>query len=118
VPASLAGRYGALVEQIPIVYIEGSERVDGEKGIFSAARQASARVGAVAADELAAHLSSVCRQLSATFNAVQRSSDAFDLDSFEVTLDIAASGEVRLIGSVSAEMRGGLKLTFTRRPAQ
>jgi hypothetical protein len=104
------------VEQIPIVYLEGSERVDGEKGIFGAARQASARVGAVAAGELAEHLASVCRQLSSTFNAVQRSADAFDLDSFEVTLDITASGQVRLIGSVSSELHGGLKLTFTRRP--
>jgi hypothetical protein len=41
-----------------------------------------------------------------------RKSPRFQLESFEVTVEISAGGEIRMIGSVSTEIKGGLKLIF------
>ena len=38
----------------------------------------------------------------------------YDLHSIELAIDITAKGEVRLIGSLSTELTGGLKLVFIR----
>lgn len=99
---------------IPIVYTD--DRPDGEKGLFSAARTLSSRVGAISSGDLAANLSSVCARLAEVFQSAQRATGGFALDEFEVTLELSAGGEVRLVGSASAEFRGGIKLVF-RRPA-
>lgn len=98
---------------IPVVYLDDS--VDGEKGLFSAARQMPARLGVLDPDELSRNLSTVCARLAGAFRSAQEAADSFDLDAFEVTMELTAKGEVRLIGSVSSEIRGGLKLTFRRR---
>lgn len=83
---------------IPVVYID--DPVDGEKGIFGAVRQLPARLGVLDSDELAHNLSVVCARLAAAFRSAQEAAGAFDLEEFEVTLDLTAKGEVRLIGSV------------------
>ena len=98
---------------IPILYLD--DPVDGEKGLFGPARQASGRLGVLDSDELARSLSMMCARLTGAFRSAQQAAGAFDLDAFEVTLDLTAKGEVRLIGSVSSEIHGGVKLTFRRR---
>ena len=100
-------------DTLPVIYLEAP--ADGEKGIFGTARAAAAHVGDLPVEALIANLSAVCAKLSAVFGAAEHAADAFDLDCFEVTLDLTASGEVRLIGSVSTQVHGGLKLTFRRR---
>jgi hypothetical protein len=99
---------------IPIVYID--DRPNGEKGLFSAAQSLSTKIGVIRSGDLAANLSSVCSHLAEVFQSAQRATGGFALDEFEVTLELTAGGEVRLIGSASTEFRGGIKLVF-RRPA-
>jgi hypothetical protein len=98
---------------IPILYLDGP--VDGQKGLFGPSRPVSGRLGVLASNELAHNLSMVCERLTSAFRSAQQAAGAFDLDAFEVTLDLTAKGEVRLIGSVSSEIHGGVKLTFRRR---
>jgi hypothetical protein len=98
---------------LPIVYLDD---LDGEKGLFSGARSLSTRIGSISGGDLAANLSTVCSRLAEVFRSAQRATGEFALEEFEVTLDLTASGEVRLIGSASAELHGGIKLVF-RRPA-
>ncbi|HEX6684256.1 MAG TPA: hypothetical protein VF062_15740 [Candidatus Limnocylindrales bacterium] len=101
---------------LPVITID-EEPVAGEKGLFSAAQRASGHVGALDPNVVAGNLTSLCEQLSDMVDAAAAAaSGAFELDCFEVSLDISARGEVRLIGSVSSEIRGGMTLTFRRRP--
>ncbi len=96
---------------IPIIY---SDEAAGEKGIFSGSKGMPARIGQVDSDELGQNLSTICTRLAEAFRKTQEATGAFDLDEFEVTLDLSAKGEVRVIASVSSEIRGGLKLVFRR----
>ncbi|MCA2215449.1 Pepco domain-containing protein [Jidongwangia harbinensis] len=97
---------------IPIVYVD--ERVDGEKGLFSAAQAAATKVGAVSVGELSGNLRAMCGRLGEMFAATRELSGEFELDEFEVILELTAKGEVRLIGSASTEVKGGVKLIFRR----
>ncbi|MEV6911887.1 hypothetical protein [Amycolatopsis sp. NPDC051071] len=97
---------------IPIIWTDPA--VDGEKGLFSTARQVAGRIGELDSEELARNLSAVCSRLANAFRQAAAASDAFELDAFEVNLDLSAKGEVRLVGSVSSEIKGGVKLVFRR----
>jgi hypothetical protein len=102
-----------LTSGIPIIYID-DETPNGEKGLFSSQTQLADRLGWVDSGDLTQNLSSMCTRLSSAFRKAQQSAGEFELDEFEVTLDLTATGEVRLVASVRAEIRGGLKLTFRR----
>ncbi|WP_240490761.1 hypothetical protein [Amycolatopsis vancoresmycina] len=97
---------------IPIVWVDPG--VDGEKGLFSTARQVAGRIGELDSEELARNLSAVCSRLANAFRRAGEASEAFGLDAFEVNLDLTAKGEVRLVGSFSSEIKGGVKLVFRR----
>ncbi|MDI1463603.1 hypothetical protein QEZ54_21705 [Catellatospora sp. KI3] len=99
---------------LSVITVDGTP-ADGEKGLFSAARRAAAHVGVLDAGVLAGNLSAVCDQLGQLVAAAETTRGGYELESFEVSLDVSATGEVRMIGSVSSEIRGGITLTFRRR---
>jgi len=99
-------------EAIPVIYV--GDPVDGEKGLFSAARELPARLGMLNPDKFGQNLAAVCGRLAASFRTVGELTESFEVESFEVSLDLTAKGEVRLIGSASSEIRGGIKITFRR----
>ena len=99
---------------IPIIY---SDDAAGEKGLFSDSKGMSARIGQIDSDELGQNLATICTRLAKAFRKAQEAAGSFDVDEFEVTLDLSAKGEVRVIASVSSEIRGGLKLVFRRHQA-
>jgi hypothetical protein len=101
---------------IPIVYVDGP--AVGEKGLFGAAGHVVVRSAVVDSGELADNLSAVCGRLTDAFQRADDGTRAFELDTVEVTLDLTAKGQVRMIASVSSEIRGGLKLVFRRRAGQ
>ncbi len=103
-------------EDVISIVVSDLDRPEGEKGIFSGARDAAARVTDVSATTLAANLSAFCAGIWTAIDAVPVPHGTFRLDSFEVTADVTAGGEIRLIGSVQAQARGGIKLVFTRAP--
>lgn len=47
-------------------------------------------------------------------DASQSQSKKYSLDEIEVSVDISASGSIKLIGSVEVGASSGLKLTFKR----
>lgn len=97
---------------IPIVYVDSAT---GEKGLFSSSAQLAACAGVVNAEDLAENLAALCERLSAAFRRVHDAAGAFEMESVEVTLDLTAKGQVRLVASVSSEVKGGMKVVFKRR---
>jgi hypothetical protein len=72
------------------------------------------KVGTVSSDVLAKNLQSFCEEIGEAFDGVSTAVKNYQLDSVEITVQVSASGEVRMIGGVSAELTGGLKLIFSR----
>jgi hypothetical protein len=86
----------------------------GEKGFFDASRRMVDRVGTVSSDVLAENLQSFCEEIGEAFDGVSTVVKNYQLDSVEITVQVSASGEVRLVGGASTELTGGLKLIFSR----
>ena len=100
---------------IPVVTADFGP-IEGEKGIFSGARDVATRVVNIDATIIGANLSAFCAAIWTAIDAVPVPHGTFRLDSFEVTADLTAGGEIRLLGSVRAQASGGIKLIFTRVP--
>jgi hypothetical protein len=103
--------------QEPVITLRyaDDEQADGEKGLFGASRQAVMRTTEVTTGALSVNLSAFCDQMAGLVEAAAvspRKSPRFELESFEVTVEVSAGGEIRMIGSVSTEIKGGLKLIF------
>jgi hypothetical protein len=99
---------------ITLRYVD-DEQTEGEKGLFGASRQAVTRTTTVTAGVLSANLSAFCEQMAGLVESAAMPPDKssrFELESFEVTVEVSAGGEIRMIGSVSTEIKGGLKLIF------
>ena len=89
------------------------EHRPGEKGFFDARRMVD-RVGTVSSDVLAKNLQSFCEEIDKAFDGVETALRNYQLDSVEITVQVSATGEVRMVGGASAQLTGGLKLTFSR----
>jgi hypothetical protein len=68
----------------------------------------------VSSDVLAKNLQSFCEEISEAFDGVTTAVKNYQLDSVEITVQVSATGEVRLVGGASAQLTGGLKLIFLR----
>jgi hypothetical protein len=90
------------------------EHQPGEKGFFDASRRLADKVGTVSSDVLAKNLQSFCEEIGEAFDGVSTVVKNYQMDSVEITVQVSASGEVRLIGGASTELTGGLKLIFSR----
>lgn len=101
------------MDELPIVTVDWAP-VDGEKAAFGRTRDAVARVSSVGAAQLAANMARLCRQVGDVFAHASAEAGELELKSVEVTVEITAGGELRLIGAVSSQVKGGLKLVFTK----
>jgi len=90
------------------------EQQSGEKGIFDASRRLVDKVGYVSSDVLAKNLQSFCEEIGEAFDGVSTVVKNYQLDAVELTVQVSATGEVRLVGGASAQLTGGLKLIFSR----
>lgn len=99
--------------KILIIYDE-AEQQEGIKGPLSTTRQMVKKLGRLDTDELANNLNSFCKQIGEIFDGVTTSVKNYELQSFELTVDVTAKGEIRFVGSVGGELKGGLKLVFIR----
>jgi hypothetical protein len=99
---------------VTVVYVD-YEGEEGEKAIFGSVRRMITRVGTLDATDLADNLEAFCRQMGTVFERVSTTIHQYELQSFEVALEVTAKGEVRFIGSAASEVKGGLKLLFARR---
>lgn len=71
-------------------------------------------VGEVPLNTLTQSLSAFTVEMDKILGDAQSESKKYILEEIEVSVDISASGSIRLIGSVEAGASGGLKLTFKR----
>jgi hypothetical protein len=90
------------------------EHQPGEKGFFDASRRLADKVGTVSSDVLAKNLQSFCEEIGEAFDRVSTVVKSYQLDAVEITVQVSASGEVRLVGGASTQLTGGLKLIFSR----
>ena len=90
------------------------EHQAGQKGLFDASQRLADKVGTVSSDVLAKNLQSFCEEIGEAFDGVSTVVKNYRLDSVEITVQVSASGEVRLVGGASTELTGGLKLIFSR----
>ncbi len=97
------------------IIVEDDIRNVGGKGLLSDTLDAARRVVSVDPSALAERFNSLCLDLDGMLQHVSGSVGAFSLHSFEVQIELTAKGELRLIGCVGSEAKGGLKLTFQRR---
>ena len=97
---------------ISIVYDE-EEQEEGAKGPLST--KLVRKIGKLDTKRLAENLSDFCKQIGKTFENVTTKVKNYELQSFELSVDITAKGEVRFIGNIGGEIKGGLKLVFTKR---
>jgi hypothetical protein len=98
---------------ITIISSEFEQR-PGEKDIFDASRRLAEKVGTVSSEVLANNLQSFCEGIGEAFDGVTTVVKNYQLDSVEITVQVSASGEVRLVGGASTQLTGGLKLIFSR----
>jgi hypothetical protein len=100
---------------VQIIYQETvAPRDDTAKGLFANENQVVTRVANLDVNQFSANLEAFCKQIGSAFASIPTLVDSFELDSFELTLDVTAKGEVRFIGSVGTEIKGGLKIVFRR----
>jgi hypothetical protein len=102
-----------MTDELPVVTVDWAP-VDGEKAVFGRARDAVAQVSSVGAAQLAANMTRLCRQVGEVFAEASAAAEKLELKSVEVTVEVTASGELRLVGAVSSQIKGGLKLVFTK----
>jgi pantoate kinase len=92
------------------------ERQPGNKGFFDASQRFADKVGTVSSEVLAKNLQSFCEEIGEAFDGVSTVVRNYQLDSVEITVQVSASGEVRLVGGASTQLTGGMKLVFSRQP--
>lgn len=99
--------------ELPVLTMDWSS-VDGEKAVFGRTKDAVARLSSVGVAELSANMARLCQQVGAVFAQAAAATDTLELKSVEVTVEVSAGGELRLVGAVSSQIKGGLKLVFTK----
>ena len=89
--------------------------LQGARGFGATVEEVVRRVGQLSVDTLADNLRALCTGMSAALKSIELPDLPYGLEEVELTVDLTASGEVRLVGSVGAELAGGIKLVFRRR---
>ena len=110
-------RHGGLVQNpgaIPIV-VAGENR-DGAKGFGDRARDTMLREVMVDTSRLQESLTDLQAQVAQLVTADHVPDGPLRLDGVDVQVEITASGEVRLIGALTAEVKGAITLHFNRQP--
>src|SRR5689334_7074725 len=87
---------------------------DGSKGIFSNVKERVRRIAPLNLDQFSDHLRAMWSKMGEVLDRINPATGAYDLESFELGIDVTATGEVRLVGSVGTELKGGIKLVFRR----
>jgi hypothetical protein len=90
-------------------------RDDAAKGLFANEVRIARHVASLDLSQFSSNLTAFCQQIGSAFGGITTVVDNFELNSFELTLDVTAKGEVRFIGSAGTEVKGGLKVLFQRK---
>lgn len=100
--------------QLIQVIVENDELRPG-KGLLESAASLSRKVITLDTDQLAKNIAILCGSVDEMLKGIRDSLTEYKLDTLEISVDVTAKGELRLIGSAGAEAKGGLKLVFRRK---
>lgn len=90
------------------------ELLPNSKGPWGATGDLVRKVAQIGTEQLENQLALLCAQINTILGRISTGVGQYGLDSFEFTAELTTKGEIRLVGSVSSEVKGGLKLTFRR----
>ena len=100
---------------LQFVVIE-TEVVPNAKGLGSITKVIQA-VREVKPEELRERFREFCTLLAQAFDGFTFPlASAMSLDEIELSVELTSKGEVRLVASAAAEVKGGIKLVFKKRP--
>jgi len=102
---------------ILVVGLDDSHEQIG-KGIWEDVASQARRVTAISTAELAGRLSEFTRDVASLFERVNGAVGSYELETFEISAEITAKGEIRLLGSAGLDVKGGLKLIFRKKGAR
>ena len=102
------------IKTLTVIYSE-NENIAGEKNIFSSTMPRIEKIGNIAQSQLSSSLANFCQSVGQVLNGATTAISDYELDTFEITAEISGKGEIRLVGSVSTEVKGGIKLIFKRK---
>lgn len=103
------------IEQSSILVIyEDLEEVEGTKGIFGSALHAAQKIGVLNTEALTNNLKWFCNQMIGMFHGITTSVKNYELDKIEIVIEVTAKGEIKLVGGVSSDLKGGVKLVFQK----
>ena len=100
------------------VLVETEDCHAGSKGVFESLATSPVRAIKMSGAELNERLKDFCAGIDGILQDVTAAVSRYELDSLEVTAELTARGEVRMIGCAGAEVSGGLKLVFRRRAGE
>lgn len=103
-----------MAKQSEMSVVVVDEEESGDKAPFGRAREKLLRVTSVSAETLGQNVAALCEYVGQVFVTSQEAVGDLSLDAVEVTVEVTAKGEVRLVGAAAAELKGGLKLCFKR----
>src|SRR5438105_41841 len=98
---------------VSIVYDE-LEIVEGSKSLGGITGRIVKKIGTLDTQALASNLTEFCKQIGTTFDGVTTAIKDYELHGVELLVEVSAKGEIRFVGSAASELKGGLKLIFTR----
>jgi len=102
------------IEPVQLLYDE-IELAEGEKGIFGATARVVTKVGVLDTEAFTRNLKAFLDRIGPAFAGAGRTLGSYELAEVEVSIAVSARGEVRLVGGVSSEVSGGVRLKFARR---
>jgi hypothetical protein len=88
---------------------------EGGKGFFSNAENLLKKVEKVTPEKLQESMSNFVQTISKIFKEIQPIAAGTTLDKIEISVEMTAKGEIRLIASGGMETKGAIKLTFKHR---
>jgi hypothetical protein len=97
---------------LQIVVLE-TETVPNAKGLGSITRAVQS-VREISPEELGNRFREFCISLNSALQNLTLPVSEMSLDQIELSVELTSKGEVRMIASASAEIKGGFKLIFKR----
>jgi hypothetical protein len=103
-------------KDVSIEILVGAESdKEGEKSIFDTAARVIAPIR-TNTSHVTQSLSEFCQAFAAGIEGAANALTKYELQTVEMKVELNTKGEVRLIASGSAELKGGIKLVFHRKP--
>jgi len=97
------------------ILVSADSAGQGEKSIFDATARVLAPIR-TNTSQVTQHLTAFCQAFAAGIEGAATALRKYELHTIEMHVELNTKGEVRLIASGSAELKGGIKLVFNRTP--